>query len=102
MKPAIVVLAAAAAAFVAGGVAAADGQAVYGKSCAVCHAKGVAGAAKLGDKSKWEPILKKGGADVLAATVVGGKGKHPPKGGNASLSDADIKAAVEYMIGQVK
>jgi len=85
----------------AGQVAAADGKAVYDKACAVCHAAGVAGAAKLDDKTKWGPLVKQG-ADALTASVVKGKGAMPPKGGAASLSDADIKAAVEYMLGQVK
>lgn len=84
---------------VTGGVAgAADGKAVYTKSCAGCH---TALNPKLGDKKAWGPLIKKG-ADALTASVVKGKGAMPPKGGAASLSDADIKAAVQYMITQAK
>ena len=101
MKLAMTFVTALAALLGMGQVAAADGKAVYDKTCAVCHAAGVAGAAKLGDKAKWEPLAKQG-PDALAASVVKGKGAMPPKAGNASLSDADIKAAVEYMLSQAK
>lgn len=81
-----------------GPVAAAEGKDVYAKSCALCHASLPP---KLGDKAAWEPRLKQG-VDAMVAAVVKGKGAMPPKGGNASLSEADIKAAVEYMFSQVK
>jgi|ERR1035437_6601853 cytochrome c5 len=85
-----------------GHAAAADeGKATFDKVCAVCHAKGLMGAPKLGDKSMWEPLIKKGGA-ALTASVIAGKGVMAPRAGVASLSDADIKAAVDYMINQVK
>lgn len=77
---------------------AAEGKAVYNKSCAVCHA---ILSPKLGDKIAWEP-LRKQGTDALVASVLKGKGAMPAKGGNAALSEADIKAAVEYMLAQVK
>ena len=79
--------------------AAADGKAVYEKTCAGCHEKGIAGALKLSDKAKWAPITKQG-ADALTASVMKGKGAMPPKGGAAS--DADVKAAVEYIVQQTK
>jgi cytochrome c5 len=60
------------------------------------------GAPKLGDKSMWESRTKKGGADALAASVIAGKGLMAPRAGVPSLSDADIKAAVDYMLSQVK
>lgn len=80
---------------------AADGKAVYSQTCAACHVSGVGGAPKLTDKAAWAPRLKTGQGALIAA-VLKGKGAMPPKGGNASLSDADVKAAVEYMVGQVK
>ena len=82
----------------AGSAIAADGKEVYIKSCALCHASLPP---KLGDKAAWEPRIKQG-LDAMVASVIKGKGTMPPKGGNASLSDADIRAAVEYMVGQVK
>ena len=66
-----------------------------------CHASGVAGAPKLGDKAAWAPRLATG-LDALAASVIKGKGAMPPKGGNASIPDADIRAAVEYMTAAAK
>lgn len=77
---------------------AADGKAVYDKSCAACHATL---SPKLGDKVAWEPRLKQG-ADGLVASVLKGQGVMPAKGGYATLSEADIKAAVEYMLAQLK
>ena len=85
-----------AAALAAGQVVAADGKAVYEKSCAGCHA---AMAPKLGDKAAWAPLIKRGDKD-LTASVVKGKGAMPPKGGAAS--DADVKAAIDYMISAAK
>jgi cytochrome c5 len=73
------------------------GEAVYGKACIVCHSTGVAGAPKVGDKAAWEPRLAQG-MDTLMSTALKGKGAMPPKGGHASLSDAEIKAAIEYML----
>ena len=78
-----------------------NGKSVYDKSCAACHAAGVAGAPKAGDKAAWAPRLK-GGNDALYTTALKGKGAMPPKGGNMALSDADVKAAVDYMVGLVK
>ena len=96
MKRAIVVLGAVAALVSAVPVAAADGKAVYEKSCKGCHS---AMKPKTGDKAAWAPLIKKGAA-ALTAVVVKGKPPMPPKGGAAS--EADVKAAVEYMISQSK
>jgi c(7)-type cytochrome triheme protein len=73
------------------------GAAVYARACAACHASDVAGAPKLGDAAAWAPKLKAGLA-ALQSNAVGGKGAMPPKGGNASLADADVRAAVAYMV----
>ena len=91
----LVVLGAAAAALVTT-IAAADGKAVWDKSCAGCHK---VLAPKFGDKAAWAPLIKKGPAE-LTAIVIKGKAPMPPKGGAAS--DADVKAAVEYVIDQMK
>ncbi len=78
-----------------------DGKKVYQTVCAVCHVAGVAGAPKFGDKAAWAPRIQNG-VDSLYASVVNGKGAMPPKGGNASLADAEIKAAVDYMVAESK
>ncbi len=72
---------------------------VYKTSCAACHATGAAGAPKLGDKAAWEPRVAQG-VDALVASTLKGKGAMPPKGGNSSLSDAEVKGAVEYILQQ--
>lgn len=80
---------------------AADGKAVYEKTCMVCHAAGVADAPKLGDKAAWSKRTA-GGAAAMVASVKAGKGAMPPKAGNAALTDAEIAAAVDYMLATVK
>jgi cytochrome c5 len=85
----------------ASGAAIADGAATYQKACVACHMTGAAGAPKLEDKAAWTPRLAQG-TDVLYNSVLKGKGAMPPKGGQAQLSDDEIKAAVDYMIAQTK
>ncbi len=72
------------------------GKAVYHQTCFACHDTGVAGAPKLSDKENWKPRLASG-KQALYHSALNGKGVMPPKGGNANLSDDDIKAAVDYM-----
>jgi cytochrome c5 len=78
-----------------------DGKVIYAQICAQCHANGVAGAPRIGDKAAWIPRLATG-RDALMTTVLKGKGAMPPKGGNASLSDAEAKAAMDYILDQVR
>ena len=78
-----------------------NGKKVYDGACVACHASGVAGAPKFGDKGAWAPRLATG-LDALVASVIKGKGAMPPKGGNVSIPDADIRAAVEYMAAAAK
>jgi cytochrome c5 len=80
---------------------AADGKAVYDKTCVACHASGVANAPKFGDKAAWAPRAATG-KDALLASVIKGKGAMPPKAGAADLKDDDIKAAIEFMLAAVK
>jgi cytochrome c5 len=81
--------------------AAADGKKVYDSTCMACHATGLANAPKLGDKAAWAPHIRQG-MDALLQSALKGKGAMPPKGGNASLSDADVRAAIEFMVSQAK
>lgn len=78
-----------------------DGKKIYDTSCLACHAAGVAGAPKAGDKAAWAPRLKTG-MNALYANALKGKGAMPAKGGNAALSEAELKAAVDYLAGLVK
>ncbi len=82
-----------------------DGQQVYQAACVVCHDAGIAGAPKLGDKGQWAKRIAKG-VDALYASSVNGvqgsAGVMPPKGGNPALSNAEVRAAVDYMLGRSK
>jgi cytochrome c5 len=78
-----------------------DGKSTYDSACAACHSAGVAGAPKTGDKAAWAPRVKTGNA-TLYASAIKGKGAMPAKGGNTSLSDDAVKAAVDHMLAQVK
>jgi cytochrome c5 len=77
------------------------GKATYDAACAVCHNAGVAGAPKTGDKAAWAPRIKQG-KDALYNSALKGKGAMPAKGGNASLSDDAVKAAVDYLTAAAK
>ena len=81
-------------------VAAGAGEALYKQACVVCHASGVAGAPKLGNKDSWALRIPMG-VDTLTASVIKGKGAMPPKGGSTA-SDAEIRAAVEYLVNAAK
>lgn len=92
---------AAAAAPAAPAAASADvGKKVYEQVCAACHAAGVAGAPKFGDKAAWAPRLKEG-MDAVHNFALKGKGVMPPKGGYAG-PDADVLAAADYMASAAK
>ncbi len=81
-------------------VNAAAGAALYKSVCFACHAAGVAGAPKFGDKAAWAPHIAKG-MPTLMMSVKNGIGAMPPRGGS-SASDADLMAAVEYMVSAAK
>lgn len=85
--------------------AAVDGKATYDTTCAVCHAAGVAGAPKLGDKAGWAPRIAQG-VDTLYKHAIEGyqgtAGFMPAKGGNANLSDDAVKAAVDHLVKESK
>ena len=81
------------------------GKKIYDASCMACHAAGVAGAPKLGDKANWAPRIAQGADTLHTHAIKGFQGKAgmmPPKGGNMSLKDEDVKAAVDYMVSQNK
>jgi len=78
-----------------------DGKKIYDTACMACHGAGVAGAPKFGDKAAWAPRIKLG-IDALHASALKGKGAMPPKGGNVTLPDADVIAAVDYMVAAGK
>ena len=82
------------------GVDLALGARIYNKACVACHSAGVAGAPKTGDKASWAPYVATG-MDTMIAIAIKGKGAMPARGGLANASDADIAAAVHYMISKL-
>ena len=78
-----------------------DGKKVFEGTCMVCHGAGLAGAPKFGDKAAWAPRIKQG-IDTLYKSALNGKNAMPAKGGNNSLSDAEVKAGVDYMVAASK
>ena len=84
---------------------AADGKATYDKACMACHAAGVAGAPKLGDKAAWKERIAQGNDTLYTHAIKGFQGKKgfmPAKGGNAALKDDAVKAAVDFMVSKSK
>jgi cytochrome c5 len=73
----------------------ADGQRIYEKNCSTCHNTGKA--IKPGNMTAWKPIIDAGFLDTYHNVVTGQKG-HPIHGGCPTCTDADIKAAVKYMM----
>jgi len=92
----LVVLGAMATSLATGAATAADGKAVWDKTCAGCHA---VMAPKTGDKAAWAPLIKRGAEDLTASTLKG-KGAMPPKGG--AKSEEDVRASIDYIISQMK
>jgi cytochrome c5 len=78
-----------------------DGKKLYDTTCSVCHATGVAGAPKFGDKAAWAPRIKTG-IDMLHKVALTGKGAMPPRGGNNALTEMELNAAVDYMVAAAK
>ncbi len=75
----------------------ADGKKVYDAHCSLCHNNGYKGAPKLGDLAQWQPIIKAGFPTAYVHSVEG-YGNHPPQGNCPECTDAEIKAAVKYMM----
>jgi cytochrome c5 len=73
-----------------------SGESIYSGTCMACHGSGVAGAPKFGDHAAWQPRVQQG-LPVLVDHAIHGKGAMPPKGGNAALTDEEIRSAVQYM-----
>ena len=93
-------LAGAAPAAAAGG-GKADGAAIYQSTCFACHGTGAAGAPKFGDKGAWKARIAQGNATLYSHALKGFKAM-PAKGGNPSLADDAVKAAVDHMVSHSK
>lgn len=74
-----------------------DGAAVYDGLCKTCHAAGVAGAPITGSEQMAAREAERG-LDGLVNHAINGFNAMPPRGGNPNLTDAQIQAAVEFML----
>jgi cytochrome c5 len=82
-----------------------DGKTIFGNLCTTCHTNAATGAPNINDKGAWAPRIAQGMDTLLKHATEGfqgSKGLMPAKGGNPSLSNAQVKATVEWMISQVK
>ncbi len=77
------------------------GEKLYKTVCLACHAAGVAGAPRFGDKAAWAPYIATG-EDAMLKVVLSGKGAMPPKGGAMNAGESDLRAAVQYMVNAAK
>lgn len=76
------------------------GQAIYEQYCVVCHRDGVANAPKFRDEADWKSRLAKQDLDSLTASAIRGLNAMPAKGTCQECSEADLKAAIKYMVPQ--
>ena len=72
------------------------GKEIYDTLCTTCHAAGLNGAPKFGDKAAWAPRLKEG-VEAVIKVGIAGKGIMPPKGGYTGTDD-EFAAAVRYLV----
>lgn len=77
-----------------------SGKELYDTKCMACHAVGVAGAPKLGDKAEWGARVDTRGMDGLFTNAWNGINAMPPKGTCADCTEDEIKGAIEYMVAQ--
>jgi c(7)-type cytochrome triheme protein len=88
--------------FASAAFAADSGKDIYTKTCGVCHAAGIAGAPRYGNAADWQPRIAAGMARLYTSALKGTPKGMPAKGGNLAASDAEVKAAVDYMLASVK
>lgn len=73
-----------------------SGEQVVKSVCIACHEAGKGGAPRIGDREAWVPRLKLGVDNLVSAAIRGHDGM-PPRGGQANLTDAELRSAILYM-----
>lgn len=72
---------------------------IVSQVCAACHQAGVLGAPKIGETAAWQArIDAQGGVEAIVESAINGINQMPPRGGDPSLSDEEVRAAVEFML----
>jgi cytochrome c5 len=81
-----------------------NGREIWMGTCQACHAEALSGAPLITDRAAWAPRLAKGKEALYRSALnglVGAKGTEmPARGGNPSLNDEQVKAAVDYMVSK--
>jgi len=80
-----------------------EGKKIYDSACAACHSSGIPGIPQLSDVAAWAPRIEQGNDTLYRHAVegfTGGSGMMMPPRGGGSLSDDEVKAAVDYMVSQ--
>ena len=76
-----------------------SGEEAYNSVCMSCHTSGAAGAPMIGNSSQWTDRMAKG-KETLYSNAINGIGIMPAKGGVATLSDDEVRAAVDYILSK--
>jgi len=83
-----------------------EGRGVWMRVCRNCHLMGIAGAPAVGDHRAWKSRAAKGPAALYSSAIQGIRDdtgwKMPPRGGNAALSDEEVRLAVDFMLAAVR
>lgn len=78
-----------------------QGRDIWLGTCESCHGYGIAGAPIPMEPSEWSPRLSQEKSVLYEHAIQGffgpGGTMMPPRGGNDNLTDAQVKAAVDYM-----
>ncbi len=75
------------------------GKSIYNNRCIACHLPGQLGAPRLGHAEEWAPRIGKG-LDTLFHNSLQGFNAMPARGGDAHLSDEEVKSAVAFMVNE--
>lgn len=74
-----------------------EGQTAYERHCTLCHASGMMGAPRIGDREAWG-WRRTQGMDTLFDHAINGFKGMPPMSKVDKMSDEAIKAATQYMV----
>jgi cytochrome c5 len=81
-----------------------SGKELFEQVCSTCHATGLVGAPKAGDKAAWASAIAEGKATLYQHAIhgyTGTTGTMPAKGGRTDLPDGLIQDGVNYMLSLV-
>ncbi len=81
-----------------------DGNVIFDKLCAACHATGAGGSPTL-DHAHWDERLAQGMETLVKHAIDGFQGDAglmPARGGNPDLSDEQVEATVHWMMDNLK